>query len=103
MNCECHNKPMRLTPWGTYRCRAGLKTRNRQIVTAEAEARGSQCERCSSTKDLEWHHRDPNSKFKEISKMCSEREGVRRLRDELEKCDLLCKKCHVVAQRALSA
>src|SRR4051794_33200913 len=53
---------------------------------------GGKCALCASTEDLQFDHRDPTTKERNISAMwtCSE---VRFLA-ELEKCQLLCLPCH---------
>ncbi len=106
MICECHEHPMS-TRWGRFVCRVeertNAKNRNRAFVLAEQEARGDACEDCGNTEHLEWHHRDPSTKFKHISRMISERYSLNTLGIELDKCDLLCKDCHVAAQRALKS
>jgi 5-methylcytosine-specific restriction endonuclease McrA len=51
---------------------------------------GGKCVECSSETDLEFDHIDKNSKSFPISRSPSEK----CFWEELEKCQLLCKKCH---------
>lgn len=41
---------------------------------------------------LEFDHRDPSEKFKEISKLMNY--STKRIIDEIDKCDVLCANCH---------
>ena len=66
------------------------------------------CEKCGSRRNLVFHHKDPNEKFMEISdmvnanrkiiiggKLCSTRRiPIWSLKREMNKCILLCDKCH---------
>jgi 5-methylcytosine-specific restriction endonuclease McrA len=56
------------------------------------ELLGGKCERCGSTKNLEFDHLKPKQKKFIISKFI-DRADVNLL-DEVNKCQLLCKACH---------
>ena len=53
---------------------------------------GGKCVRCARTQDLEFDHKDPDSKEFDIFSLWSCAED--RFLDELSKCQLLCEKCH---------
>lgn len=53
---------------------------------------GGKCERCSSTKNLQFDHRQPNKKEFRISDRIDAPEDI--LLKEVMKCRLLCAKCH---------
>lgn len=53
--------------------------------------RGNACQKCGSSDDLEFHHRDKTKKV--CHKVYSWRKD--RIAAELAKCDLLCQKCHL--------
>lgn len=53
---------------------------------------GGKCAECGSTQDLEFDHLDPTQKEITISKNI-DRNDVSLL-EEVQKCQLLCKKCH---------
>lgn len=55
---------------------------------------GATCEHCGSTRNLLWHHRDPEDKAFNIG--CCDR-SIATMITEMEKCDLTCRKCHLVA------
>jgi 5-methylcytosine-specific restriction endonuclease McrA len=58
----------------------------------EVERRGGKCIKCGSTLNLEFHHRNPQTKKDhKVWSWTQERREA-----ELKKCDLLCKKCHDV-------
>lgn len=53
------------------------------------------CVYCNSKDNLEFHHIDPKTKFKEISKMVCYGYSIKRIMKEMEKCITLCRKCHM--------
>ena len=60
------------------------------------EYKGGKCEKCGYDKcvgALEFHHLDPNEKDFNISKSGHSR-SWKRVKDELDKCILLCSNCH---------
>ncbi len=61
---------------------------------AEAiETLGGKCKICESTVDLQFDHVDPSGKAFTIAKFSSASE--RKFREEIVKCQLLCRPCHV--------
>lgn len=54
------------------------------------------CLRCDENHPvaLDFHHRDPSNKLFEISKMISAGYSVERIKEEIQKCDVLCSNCH---------
>lgn len=58
---------------------------------------GNSCNKCGSTENLEFDHVDPSTKLHSISKILYRADL---LEDELGKCQLLCKPCHVEKTRA---
>ena len=74
-------------------CRATKFARSRKAQ--EVEYKGGKCIRCGYDKCLDvlmFHHRDPTVKSFTISTNHSRRWEV--LKEELDKCDLLCLNCH---------
>lgn len=63
----------------------------------------TRCIRCGfdDKRSLVFHHREPESKFKALSRMSSD--GWQRIRDEISKCDVLCLNCHSIAHYELRA
>ena len=47
------------------------------------------------TLNLEFHHKDPNTKFKSVCHMVHQGYSLKRIMQEIEKCVLVCKKCHM--------
>jgi hypothetical protein len=69
--------------------RTSLKTRC-------LELKGGKCERCGYNKShraLHFHHRDPSLKLYSIAEMIRS-SSWEAIKEELEKCDLLCANCH---------
>lgn len=64
---------------------------------------GRSCQDCGDASSrLEWHHRDPKTKIMAIG------HGVflmprQRLMNEMAKCDLLCRPCHLARHKAMRA
>jgi hypothetical protein len=57
------------------------------------ERLGSQCVRCESTENLQFDHVDPRTKSFNISQQATH--SLEALAQELEKCQLLCRECHL--------
>lgn len=58
---------------------------------------GGKCMRCGYNKNLaalDFHHRDPNTKKFQIDIRAFSNTNLDTLREELDKCDLLCANCH---------
>lgn len=53
---------------------------------------GGRCKKCGSTKLLEFHHRDRETKVFDIAVVWTRRQET--IEKELNKCDLLCHICH---------
>ncbi|RTL00383.1 MAG: HNH endonuclease [Proteobacteria bacterium] len=54
---------------------------------------GGKCSKCGQMNDLEFDHIDPNSKSFVISRLNNVSKS--KLQQELNKCQLLCKQCHI--------
>lgn len=70
----------------------GIAARRARIKLAYVENAGGICTRCGTSlpaKVMDFHHRDPIQKFSVVSALRGEK-----ALDELQKCDLLCPKCH---------
>jgi len=57
------------------------------------EILGDKCAICGSQDPLEADHKDPASKIKDIASLLTHKEST--FRQELLKCQLLCKACHI--------
>lgn len=60
------------------------------------------CKACGEkdVRALDFHHRDPLTKYKCVSGLwCA---SWKRIHDEIEKCDVLCANCHIKAELALA-
>lgn len=74
-----------------------LKTiaRGRQNKINYLDYKGSQCEKCgynACVEALEFHHKDPNEKDPNFKSM--RYWGLKKAKEELDKCLLLCCRCH---------
>jgi hypothetical protein len=43
---------------------------------------------------LDPHHRDPSQKKAKVSDLASSGASIKRIQEELDKCDMLCVRCH---------
>jgi transposase len=101
LDCVVHGRTaFRLEGRGTYRC---LKCRNERVAERRRDVKlalvteaGGACVSCGYDRyvgALHFHHRDPAAKLFGIGE-----DGVTRslaaMREEAEKCDLLCANCH---------
>lgn len=60
------------------------------------EIKSGKCKNCKKTYDpcvMDFHHRDPKQKIGTIAVLVS-RGSWKNLKNEVEKCDLLCANCH---------
>lgn len=70
------------------------KSRLKQLIILEYKGQG--CEHCDETrhKRLTFHHNDPYDKVECISNLKSRRTSLKTFIEEIEKCMVVCKKCH---------
>jgi hypothetical protein len=71
--------------------------RSRQLKLECIEYKGGKCQMCGYNKypgALEFHHRDPSQKDFAICKRLRSAKLNEKLKQELDKCDLLCANCH---------
>ena len=54
----------------------------------------TECKMSYSHWQMDLDHLDPNEKFKKVSKLVSENFSVKRIHQELGKCQVLCAICH---------
>ena len=72
------------------------KLRRRRVEWLEDYKRERGCVRCGETHPacLQFHHRDPKQKLLELSLAIRKYWSMKRILEEIEKCDLLCANCH---------
>ncbi len=83
---------------GRYRCKKcaseSVSKRRRNIKSKLVEYKGGKCEICGYNKcidALEFHHKDPSEKDLQIS---GKTKSFERLKEEADKCILVCANCH---------
>jgi 5-methylcytosine-specific restriction endonuclease McrA len=59
---------------------------------------GGRCVKCGSSERLEFDHIDPSEKSFTIGKLFG-RKRIETLKEEVSKCQLLCKPCHIKKHR----
>ena len=86
--CVCLCRPC-------HRKRHGLKPSKKRDAVRHLldEAKRAGCRRCGSRANLEFHHRDPTTKLFPVSRALG-LGGLQKARDEIAKCDCICKTCH---------
>jgi 5-methylcytosine-specific restriction endonuclease McrA len=73
-----------------------MRERRQERLDQARERLGGCCVQCGSTESLEFDHVDPASKLKEVSSAAMLDGPLERLFAEVDKCQLLCKPCHIV-------
>lgn len=84
----------------TFCCRkcaikAGVDKRRRKLKVMAIEHNGGKCQHCGYNKciaALEFHHRNPTQKDFGLSN--GNTYSWEKIKNEIEKCDLLCANCH---------
>lgn len=66
------------------------RQRNRKLMNDIKLQR--RCLYCKGINKLEFHHRNPDNKFREVADMETYTQG--RILEEIEKCDVVCNECH---------
>jgi len=72
----------------------------RRVKQQAVDYKGGKCSRCGYDKclaALHFHHRDRSTKKYELS--ISQKTFLQSVRDELDKCDLLCANCHAEVEQ----
>jgi 5-methylcytosine-specific restriction endonuclease McrA len=72
--------------------------RRNQAMVAKIKLE-SGCNRCGYDENpiaLELHHLNPNDKFMDVSTMITQGYSVQRIKNEIEKCEILCANCHSI-------
>jgi len=61
----------------------------------------SECMDCglSDPRVLQFHHRDPTLKKGSISRMTKNGYSLKKLKEEIDKCDILCANCHLIRHK----
>lgn len=88
--------------------RRATDQRRRQPLTdfINSQKRGRSCTDCGNLWPfyvMDFDHRDPSTKLFNVSQMIfshCERSKWGEVLDEIEKCDLVCKNCHIIRSRA---
>ena len=54
------------------------------------------CEICGEMHPacLDFHHKDPTTKERDISRMARANFAIKRMKEEIDKCQVLCANCH---------
>jgi hypothetical protein len=95
------------TKFCSLKCKskAGVDKRRKKIKLMAVEYKGGKCIHCSYNKclaALEFHHRDKDKKDFGIS-MNGNTKSWQRIKDELDKCDLVCSNCHREIHASISS
>ena len=76
---------------------AGVVRKQRELKIQAIQYKGGKCLDCGTMPHpaaMSFHHRDPSNKDFNISH--ARTKTLDAVRDELDKCDLLCKNCHAI-------
>jgi hypothetical protein len=95
--CFCHQIETDKENGTTTRRAVAIR---REFVNAKKAIR-EKCIRCSMAYNpsrpsiFHFDHRNPETKVDSVAKMVTDQLSFERIEDEMEKCDLLCSKCHI--------
>ena len=79
----------------TNRLNARRKAEKRlQIRAYKKEVGCSACGYKDNPDILHFHHKDPTTKINNISRMLGKNHSMEKIKEEIDKCDLLCITCH---------
>jgi hypothetical protein len=81
-----------------------IKTTRKNMKLRAVEYKGGKCERCDYSKSLralQFHHLDPNKKDFQISRASNP--SWEKVKEELDKCVMLCANCHAEEHEKLDA
>ena len=79
----------------TNRLNARRKAEKRlQVRAYKKEVGCASCGYKDNPDILHFHHRDPNTKVNNVSRMLGKNHSMEKIKTEIEKCDLLCITCH---------
>ena len=78
---ECHNETVK----------RGYRNKKNWI-----DAQKMACEKCGESRPylLDFHHLDPNEKEGSIAAMASNNASIKKMKEEIDKCVVLCSNCH---------
>lgn len=79
------------------KARAAIKKAKEKLDKWYIEYKATlKCECCNESHPacLEFHHRDPKTKVREISNMVKDSWAIDTIKKEIEKCAVLCANCH---------
>ena len=85
-----------------FTCARCYNSRNKKVKRAlkhrAIEYLGGKCSHCGQKFDIDdvydFHHMDPITKESDISRLISDNSRFENIKDELDKCVLLCANCH---------
>ena len=80
------------------RAEVKVQVRKRNSIYLFHEKQKRKCSVCGESRTicLDFHHRDPAEKTKQISVLVNSQASIERIQKEIEKCDVLCANCHRV-------
>ncbi len=83
-----------------------LDRKKQQIEWFQQYKIGLRCVRCGYDKHpaaIDFHHRDPQTKQFNISRMPHEGYSQKRILNEIKKCDIICSNCHRIEHNNIKA
>lgn len=95
-NEKFRNKLKNAGIWAARRRRYRINSKNHKIIFIREYKRGKSCTRCPENHPacLEFHHLDPTTKKYTINKMPYKGASIKKIKEEIDKCIILCTNCH---------
>lgn len=99
-NCKHHGETEYVKyEYQSWRCRkclvVSVNKRRRKVIDTLYKEHGNKCAKCGYNKNsgaFHFHHRDPSTKKFRVG--FGDTYNIATMREEAEKCDLLCANCH---------
>lgn len=80
------------------RCRRSVLERKNRIIDVFRELKAALSCSCGQNHPatLQFHHRDAGQKVMDVAVMIRRGWSVEKIKEEIEKCDILCANCHAI-------
>lgn len=76
--------------------RVRQKRRRHDLRDFLLEVKSAGCSLCDEKHPacIQFHHRDPSNKVDRVNRLLAQSKSLKLVKEEIEKCDLLCANCH---------
>ncbi len=93
---EIYKAALRNTPEKKREVSHRLATRNRAYINKIKGGPCSDCKQVFPPCVMEFDHRNRNTKYNAVANMASSHWSLKKIQEEIDKCDLVCSNCHAI-------